>query len=118
MRAGVAKPSNVFATAGALLKDFSAKTLDKAADSLLTAVESEAKSVHTEPEWKAFRDRWMARTNGILTQINDGQGTMGALLKDRKLYDHADTVMTSTSDLITAIRKDPKKYLTFHVKIF
>jgi len=26
--------------------------------------------------------------------------------------------MTSTSDLIIAIRKDPKKYLTFHVKIF
>jgi len=40
------------------------------------------------------------------------------LLKDRKLYDHADKVMTDSSDLVTAIRKDPKKYLTFHVKIF
>ena len=25
----------------------------------------------TEAEWKAYRDRWMARKNGILTQIND-----------------------------------------------
>ena len=54
----------------------------------------------------------------MLTQINNGQGTIGALLKDRKLYDHVDKVMPTTSDLITAIRKDPKKYLTIHVKIF
>ena len=58
------------------------------------------------------------KLDSILTQLDSGQGSMGALLKDRKLYEHADTVMTSTSDLITAIRKDPKKYLTFHVKIF
>ncbi len=56
--------------------------------------------------------------DSVLTQINNGQGSLGALLKDRKLYEHADTVMTDTSDLIVAIRKDPKKYLTFHVKIF
>jgi len=58
------------------------------------------------------------KLDAILTQLNQGQGTMGALLKDRKLYDNANTVMTSTSDLIGAIRKDPKKYLTFHVKVF
>jgi phospholipid/cholesterol/gamma-HCH transport system substrate-binding protein len=58
------------------------------------------------------------KLDSVLTQINDGQGSIGALLKDRKLYDHADKVMTDTSDLVTAIRKDPKKYLTFHVKIF
>ncbi len=56
--------------------------------------------------------------DSVLTQINNGQGSLGALLKDRKLYDNANTVMTDTSDLIVAIRKDPKKYLTFHVKIF
>jgi phenylalanyl-tRNA synthetase alpha chain len=53
------------------LKDFSAKTLEKAAGQLLAALESEAAGIRTEPEWKVFRDRWMARTNGILTQIND-----------------------------------------------
>ena len=58
------------------------------------------------------------KLDSMLAQIDQGQGSLGALLKDRKLYDHADEVMTSTSDLITAIRKDPKKYLTFHVKIF
>jgi phospholipid/cholesterol/gamma-HCH transport system substrate-binding protein len=58
------------------------------------------------------------KLDSVLTQINEGQGSIGALLKDRKLYDHADKVMTDSSDLVTAIRKDPKKYLTFHVKIF
>jgi len=58
------------------------------------------------------------KLNSMLTQIDAGQGSLGALLKDRKLYDHADKVMMDTSDLVTAIRKDPKTYLTFHVKIF
>jgi len=53
------------------LKDFSAKTLDGAAKKLLAALEEESKAVGTEVDWKIFRDRWMARTNGILTQIND-----------------------------------------------
>jgi phenylalanyl-tRNA synthetase alpha chain len=53
------------------LKDFSAKALEKAAKELVAALEAEAKAVRNEAEWKIFRDRWMARTNGILTQIND-----------------------------------------------
>ena len=35
------------------------------------AVESEAASVTSEAAWKAFRDRWMARKKGLLTQVND-----------------------------------------------
>ena len=53
-----------------------------------------------------------------LTRLNNGEGTMGALLKDRKLYDHVDKLMTDSSDLVTAIRKDPKKYLNIRVHIF
>jgi len=53
------------------LKDFSAAAVDKAVAKLIAAVESEAKSVTSESEWKAFRDRWMARTNGLLTQVNN-----------------------------------------------
>ena len=50
------------------LKDFSATALDKAVTELLSALEEESKAVNNEAEWKVFRDRWMARTNGILTQ--------------------------------------------------
>ena len=53
------------------LKDFSARTLDKAAEKLLAALDQESKAVKTEADWKTFRDRWMARKNGMLTQVND-----------------------------------------------
>jgi phenylalanyl-tRNA synthetase alpha chain len=52
------------------LKDFSAAALDEAAKKLLAALEAEAAAVSTEAEWKTFRDRWMARANGLLTQVN------------------------------------------------
>ena len=35
------------------------------------ACAAEAAAVRSDAELKAFRDRWMARKNGILTQIND-----------------------------------------------
>jgi phenylalanyl-tRNA synthetase alpha chain len=53
------------------LKDFSAEALDKEAAKLCAALEDESKAVSTEDEWKVFRDRWMARKSGVLTQIND-----------------------------------------------
>jgi phenylalanyl-tRNA synthetase alpha chain len=51
--------------------DFSAATLDSAAAELLAALDEESKAVHDEAGWKVFRDRWIARTNGVLTQINE-----------------------------------------------
>jgi phospholipid/cholesterol/gamma-HCH transport system substrate-binding protein len=71
-----------------------------------------------DPKMAAKLSDTIGKLDDMLTQIDSGQGSLGALLKDRQLYDHADKVMTDTSDLIVAIRKDPKKYLTFHVKIF
>jgi phenylalanyl-tRNA synthetase alpha chain len=53
------------------LKDFSTAALEKAAKELLSALAAESKAVDSEAEWKIFRDRWMARTNGLLTQINE-----------------------------------------------
>lgn len=53
------------------LEDYSEATLDKAANELIAALKAEGDAVSTEADYKAFRDRWMARKNGILTQIND-----------------------------------------------
>jgi len=52
------------------LKDFSAAALDEAVKDLLAAVIREAGGVKSESDWKIFRDRWMARANGFLTQVN------------------------------------------------
>jgi phenylalanyl-tRNA synthetase alpha chain len=53
------------------LKDYSADALDEASRELNVALEQESRAVRNESDWKAFRDRWMARKNGILAQIND-----------------------------------------------
>lgn len=60
----------------------------------------------------------VTKLNSVLTQVDAGRGTIGKLLKDPALYNHTDQVMTNTSDLIVAVRKDPKKYLTIHLKVF
>jgi len=53
------------------LTDFSPPALDSAVRELLFAIEQESAAVASENDWKAFRYRWMARKNGILTQLNE-----------------------------------------------
>jgi phenylalanyl-tRNA synthetase alpha chain len=53
------------------LDDYSSASLDTAVRELLSAVRQESDAVANENDWKLFRDRWMARKNGILTQVND-----------------------------------------------
>jgi phenylalanyl-tRNA synthetase alpha chain len=53
------------------LTDYSAAALERASAELLSALNVEAKAVTGEATLKVFRDRWIARKNGILTQLND-----------------------------------------------
>jgi phenylalanyl-tRNA synthetase alpha chain len=53
------------------LEDYSPEALDRAVAELTKALDHEAAAVKGEADWKAFRDRWMARKNGVLTQVND-----------------------------------------------
>jgi len=53
------------------LTDFSTAALDSAVRELLSALGQESGAVVSENDWKLFRDRWMARKNGVLTQVND-----------------------------------------------
>jgi phenylalanyl-tRNA synthetase alpha chain len=53
------------------LKDFSPGALDRAVQKLLAALKQESGALKTETDWKAFRDRWMARKNGVLTLVNN-----------------------------------------------
>jgi len=54
------------------LTDYSAAALDTATAQLLMALKEEADhACSSETAWKAFRDRWLARKSGLLTQVND-----------------------------------------------
>jgi len=53
------------------LTDYSQAALERASAELISALGQETSAVKNEADWKALRDRWMARKNGVLTQIND-----------------------------------------------
>ncbi len=53
------------------LDDFTPAALDRAAAELVAACESESQQVTTDADYKSYRDRWLARKNGILTQVNE-----------------------------------------------
>ena len=58
----------------------------------------------------------------ILSQLSDrlekGQGTAGMLFNDPTLYNNSNQMLVETRELVKAIRENPKKYLTIHMKIF
>jgi phospholipid/cholesterol/gamma-HCH transport system substrate-binding protein len=58
------------------------------------------------------------RFDTLLARLNEGQGTAGQLLKDAKLYENMNGAVADLRALITAIQKDPKKYLNVKVSIF
>ena len=53
------------------LELWSDEALHQSVQDLLDALSEEILHVDTEDEWKQLRDRWLARKNGILTQVND-----------------------------------------------
>jgi phenylalanyl-tRNA synthetase alpha chain len=53
------------------LEDFSPAALDSAAADLLAALTAEAQLIADAKAFEEFRNRWMARKNGLLTQVND-----------------------------------------------
>jgi phospholipid/cholesterol/gamma-HCH transport system substrate-binding protein len=58
------------------------------------------------------------RFDQLMTKLNEGEGTAGRLLKDRQLYENMNSAVNDLRTLITAISKDPKKYLNVKVSIF
>jgi len=53
------------------LTDYSAAALESAADGLKSALLEESRAITDESQLKAFRDRWIARKSGVLSQLND-----------------------------------------------
>jgi phospholipid/cholesterol/gamma-HCH transport system substrate-binding protein len=62
----------------------------------------------------ALTERLDALSNGLQT----GRGTAGRLLQDDVLYDNMNTAVAEMRQLISDIRKDPKKYLNVKVSLF
>ena len=71
-----------------------------------------------DPAFAKKLDDTVTKLDSILSRADAGEGTLGQLVRNPALYNNADQLMTETRGLISGIRENPKKYLTFHVKVF
>jgi len=60
----------------------------------------------------------MSKLSDLMDRLNSGQGSIGKLLQDESVYNHTDELLQETRELIKAVRQNPKKYLTIHLKLF
>jgi phospholipid/cholesterol/gamma-HCH transport system substrate-binding protein len=71
-----------------------------------------------DPAFAKKLDDTVTKLDSILARADAGEGTLGQLVRNPALYNNADQLMTETRGLVAGIRENPKKYLTFHVKVF
>ncbi len=56
--------------------------------------------------------------NTVTARMEKGEGTLGLLSTDKTLYNNLSESSQSLREFLTEFRKNPRKYLTVHVKIF
>jgi len=71
-----------------------------------------------DQEFAAKLKNTMSKLSDLMDKLNSGQGSVGKLLQDDSVYNHTDDLLQETRELIKAVRQDPKKYLTIHLKLF
>jgi phospholipid/cholesterol/gamma-HCH transport system substrate-binding protein len=74
--------------------------------------------IANDPAFAAKLRDTVDRLDSVLGKVDSGQGTIGQLVQNPSVYNNTDQMLMQTRDLLQAIRENPKKYLTFHVKIF
>jgi phospholipid/cholesterol/gamma-HCH transport system substrate-binding protein len=60
----------------------------------------------------------ISNLSALSDKLEKGEGSAGLFFKDRAVYDNTNQVLLETRSLLKAIRENPKKYLTIHIKIF
>jgi len=60
-------------------------------------------------------DSLRSSLQSVSNKVEHGDGTLGRLVNDPKLYDDARASVTQLKELISDIKKNPKKYLNISV---
>ncbi|MCU1320679.1 MAG: Mammalian cell entry related domain protein [Acidobacteriaceae bacterium] len=112
-------------TAGMLLKDDSMyKNLNSTlthANSILADADAGKGGLGLmlkDPKFRQDLSDTLTQVNGLVAGVNAGKGTLGKLAQDEEAYTNLNKLLSESTTLVTTIRKDPKKYLTIHLKIF
>ena len=112
-------------TAGKLLKDpalyenanQTVANVRKLTDDINAGKGALGKMTHDE-EFAARLQTTMNNLASLTERLEKGEGTAGMLFKDPTLYNNSNQVLLESRELVKAIRQNPKKYLTIHMKIF
>jgi phospholipid/cholesterol/gamma-HCH transport system substrate-binding protein len=112
-------------TAGMLLKDDSLyKNLNSTiahANSILADADAGKGGLGLmlkDPKFRQDLSSTLAQVNTLISGVNQGRGTLGKFATDDAAYTNLNKLLVASTDLVTTIRSDPKKYLTIHLKIF
>jgi phospholipid/cholesterol/gamma-HCH transport system substrate-binding protein len=71
-----------------------------------------------DQEFAARLKTLMNNLSELSDRLEKGEGTAGMLFTDPGLYNNSNQMLVETRELVKSIREDPKKYLTFRVKVF
>jgi phospholipid/cholesterol/gamma-HCH transport system substrate-binding protein len=71
-----------------------------------------------DPEFAKKVDLLVTNLSTIAAELQAGKGSAGKLLKDPMLYNNANQMLEESRNLVTAIRKDPKTYLSIKLHVF
>ena len=122
MMAGV---QNGQGTAGKLLKDeklYDNLNATLAQANLLLTNANQGKGaiglLTNDPKFRAQLQDTLAQVNSLVAGVDQGRGTLGKLATDDTAYTNVNKLLTESTNLVTTIRQDPKKYLTIHLKVF
>jgi phospholipid/cholesterol/gamma-HCH transport system substrate-binding protein len=58
------------------------------------------------------------KLSAIADKLESGQGSAGKFINDPSFYNNTDQLLIESRNLVKAIRENPKKYLTIHLRIF
>jgi phospholipid/cholesterol/gamma-HCH transport system substrate-binding protein len=110
-----ARLSETLGNLSAASKSARALTTDREAE-LGKALDDFASAAEKMDRLSGHLDSVRAQVQVLTTRVNSGDGTLGKLVADPKLYDDLRTSVTSLKALVEDIQKHPKKY--FHFSVF
>ena len=71
-----------------------------------------------DPEFANRIQNIANKLSAITDRLDAGEGTAGKFLRDPAVYNNTDQLLNESRELIKAVRQNPKKYLTIHLKLF
>lgn len=72
----------------------------------------------SDPEFAKKLDTTISNLQAISDKMNSPDGTVGKLLTDASVYNNTDQTIVEMRELLKAVRQNPKKYLTIHMRVF